>query len=106
MLDKAAEVPGAASATGVVSGFTAVADKHGKLAGGNWQSAGGNYWGTKDARYPLTSGHAPHGANEVLLDAKTAQRAGYKVGDTYGSRSTAPCSPRPSRASSPPTTAT
>ncbi|MEU3031702.1 ABC transporter permease [Streptomyces incarnatus] len=82
MLDKAAKVPGAASATGVVSGFTAVADKHGKLAGGNWQSSGGNYWGTEDARYPLTSGHAPHGANEVLLDAKTAQRAGYKVGDT------------------------
>ncbi|MFJ4804272.1 ABC transporter permease [Streptomyces murinus] len=81
-LDKAAKVPGAASATGVVGGFTAVADRHGKLAGGNWQSAGGNYWGTKDARYPLTSGHAPHGANEVLLDAKTAQRAGYKVGDT------------------------
>ncbi|OIK23592.1 ABC transporter permease [Streptomyces malaysiense] len=82
MLDKAAGVPGAASATGVVGGFTAVADKHGKLVGGNWQSRGGNYWGTKDARYPLTSGHAPHGANEVLLDAKTAQRAGYKVGDT------------------------
>ncbi|MEU5794353.1 ABC transporter permease [Streptomyces sp. SUK 48] len=81
-LDKAAAVPGAASATGVVSGFTAVADQHGKLAGGDWQSTGGNYWGTKDARYPLTSGHAPHGANEVLLDAKTAQRAGYKVGDT------------------------
>ncbi|MFH8340142.1 ABC transporter permease [Streptomyces sp. AM6-12] len=82
VLDKAARVPGAASATGVVGGFTAVADKHGKLVGGDWQSRGGNYWGTKDARYPLTSGHAPHGAHEVLLDAKTAQRAGYKVGDT------------------------
>ncbi|MFF3912958.1 ABC transporter permease [Streptomyces sp. NPDC001852] len=81
-LDKAAKVPGAASATGVVSGFTAVADQHGKLAGGDWQSNGGNYWGTKDARYPLVSGHAPHGAGEVLLDSKTAERAGYQVGDT------------------------
>ncbi|MGW7525594.1 ABC transporter permease [Streptomyces sp. NPDC054783] len=81
-LDKAAKVPGAASATGVVSGFTAVADKDGKLAGGDWQSNGGNYWGTKDARYPLVSGHAPHGAGEVLLDSKTAERAGYRVGDT------------------------
>ncbi|MFF8993376.1 ABC transporter permease [Streptomyces sp. NPDC014983] len=82
MLDEAARVPGAASATGVVSGFTAVADKHGKLAGGNWQSRGGNYWGTEDTRYPLVSGHAPHGANEVLLDSRTARRAGYRVGDT------------------------
>ncbi|MGW1054144.1 ABC transporter permease [Streptomyces sp. NPDC002586] len=82
LLDKAAKVPGAASATGVVSGFTAVADKDGKLLGGDWQSAGGNYWGAKDARYPLVSGHAPHGKGEVLLDSKTAKRAGYQVGDT------------------------
>ncbi|MCS0600196.1 ABC transporter permease [Streptomyces sp. LP11] len=82
LLAKAAKVPGAASATGVVSGFTAVADKDGKLAGGDWQSSGGNYWGTRDARYPLVSGHAPHGKGEVLLDAKTAERAGYRVGDT------------------------
>ncbi|MFF7470631.1 FtsX-like permease family protein [Streptomyces sp. NPDC008092] len=82
LLDKAAKVPGAASATGVVSGFTAIADKDGKLIGGGWQSEGGNYWGTKDSRYPLTSGHAPSGANEVLIDARTAGRAGYKVGDT------------------------
>ncbi|MES9521824.1 ABC transporter permease [Streptomyces capoamus] len=82
LLEKAARVPGAASATGVVSGFTAVADRHGKLVGGDWQSAGGNYWGAKDPRYPLTDGHAPHGKDEVLLDSETAKRAGYRVGDT------------------------
>ncbi|MFI9806249.1 ABC transporter permease [Streptomyces sp. NPDC052301] len=82
MLDRAGHVPGAASATGVVSGFTAVADQDGKLVGGDWQSAGGNYWGTEDARYPLVSGHAPHGRGEVLLDSRTAKRAGYQVGDT------------------------
>ncbi|MFF3194864.1 ABC transporter permease [Streptomyces misionensis] len=82
MLDTADKVPGAASATGVVGGFTAVADKHGKLVGGDWQSRGGNYWGAKDARYPLIAGHAPHGRNEVLLDSKSAERAGYQVGDT------------------------
>ncbi|MFF5146241.1 ABC transporter permease [Streptomyces sp. NPDC013157] len=82
VLDKAAKVPGAASATGVVSGFTAIADKDGKLIGGGWQSEGGNYWGTKDARYPLVSGHAPSGKDEVLIDSRTAERAGYKVGDT------------------------
>ncbi|MFJ9537247.1 ABC transporter permease [Streptomyces sp. NPDC101225] len=82
MLDRSAAVPGAAHAVGVVSGFTAIADHHGKLVGGGFQSQGGNYWGGKDARYPLTSGSAPHGADQVAIDARTAERAGYKVGDT------------------------
>ncbi|MGW7252522.1 ABC transporter permease [Streptomyces sp. NPDC054834] len=81
LLDRSAKVPGADSATGVVTGFTAIADKNGKLIGGGWQSEGGNYWGTKDARYPLVSGHAPSGKGEVLIDSRTAERAGYKVGD-------------------------
>ncbi|MFF8952268.1 ABC transporter permease [Streptomyces sp. NPDC014940] len=82
LLDRAAGTPGAASATGVVTGFTAIAGKDGKLLGDGWQSAGGNYWGTKDARYPLVGGHAPRGRGEVLIDARTAERAGFKVGDT------------------------
>ncbi|MFD9460460.1 ABC transporter permease [Streptomyces sp. NPDC060027] len=86
LLEKAAAVPGAASAIGVVNGFTAIADKDGKLIGGGFQSQGGNYWsgkdGGKDPRYPLTTGHAPHGTGEVAIDAETAKRAGYQVGDT------------------------
>ncbi|MGW1726324.1 ABC transporter permease [Streptomyces sp. NPDC002306] len=82
LLDRSARVPGAASAVGVVNGFTALADKDGKLVGGGFQSQGGNYWGPKDARYPLVSGHAPQGEDEVLIDSETAKRAGYRVGDT------------------------
>ncbi|MFE1840833.1 ABC transporter permease [Streptomyces sviceus] len=82
LLDKSAEVPGAANAIGVVSGFTAIADKDGKLVGGGFQSQGGNYYGAKDPRYPLAEGAAPHGANQVAIDSETAKRAGYKVGDT------------------------
>ncbi|MFD5075915.1 ABC transporter permease [Streptomyces sp. NPDC058371] len=82
LLDKAAAVPGAESTIGVVNGFTAIADKDGKLIGGGFQSQGGNYWGDKDPRYPLTSGHAPQGRNEVAVDSETARRAGYKIGDT------------------------
>ncbi|MGW5633473.1 ABC transporter permease [Streptomyces sp. NPDC003832] len=82
LLDRSAAVPGAASATGVVNGFTAIADKDGKLVGGGFQSQGGNYWGTEDARYPLVEGHAPKGADEVVVDSGTAERAGYEVGDT------------------------
>ncbi|MFF7053626.1 ABC transporter permease [Streptomyces griseorubiginosus] len=82
LLDRSAEVPGAANAIGVVSGFTAIADKDGKLIGGGFQSQGGNYYGAEDPRYPLAEGKAPHGANQVAIDSETAKRAGYKVGDT------------------------
>ncbi|MCX3063432.1 ABC transporter permease [Streptomyces beihaiensis] len=83
-LGKAESVPGAASAYGVVSGYAAVAGQDGKLVGNGFASQGGNYWagsGGKDVRYPLKEGSAPHGRNQVALDAKTAERAGYKVGD-------------------------
>ncbi|MEU5374338.1 FtsX-like permease family protein [Streptomyces sp. NPDC005968] len=82
LLDKAAKAPGAGTAIGVVSGFTAIADKDGKLIGGDFQSQGGNYWGTEDPRYPIVDGHAPQGQDEVLIDSETAKRAGYTVGDT------------------------
>ncbi|MCA6093624.1 ABC transporter permease [Streptomyces sp. SCA3-4] len=85
LLDQAAKVPGAASATGTVSGFAAVAGKDGKLVGEGFNSSGANYYagnGGKDPRYPLKSGRAPRGTGEIALDAKTAERAGYKVGDS------------------------
>ncbi|MFF4954439.1 ABC transporter permease [Streptomyces chattanoogensis] len=85
LLDAAARVPGAASATGTVSGFTAIADKHGKLIGDGFPTNGGNYFpgkDGKDARYPLRDGTAPKGPHEFALDAHTADKAGYKVGDT------------------------
>ncbi|MFC8434325.1 ABC transporter permease [Streptomyces sp. NPDC057253] len=82
LLARSAKVPGAASAIGVVNGFTAIADKDGKLVGGGFQTQGGNYYGAEDPRYPLAEGRAPHGANQVAIDSETAERAGYKVGDT------------------------
>jgi putative ABC transport system permease protein len=82
LLKKVEGVPGAESAIGVVSGFTALADKDGKLIGGGFQSQGGNFWGTDDPRYPIRDGAAPRGGDEVAIDAETAKRAGYKVGDT------------------------
>ncbi|MET7691958.1 FtsX-like permease family protein [Streptomyces sp. NPDC005483] len=82
LLEQSAKVPGAANAIGVVNGFTAIADKDGKLIGGGFQSQGGNYYGDKDPRYPLAQGAAPHGAQQVAIDSETAKRAGYKVGDT------------------------
>lgn len=72
-------LPGAGSATGAVSGFTAVADKKGKLIGDGWSTNGANYAGA--AKYPLVHGRAPRTASEVALDTRTAERAGYAVGD-------------------------
>ncbi|WP_406727203.1 FtsX-like permease family protein [Streptomyces sp. GD-15H] len=82
MVDDSAGVPGAARAIGVVQGFTAIADKDGKLIGDGFQSQGGNYWGDDDPRYPLTDGRAPKGAGEILIDSTTAERTGHQVGDT------------------------
>ncbi|MFI2260802.1 ABC transporter permease [Streptomyces tubercidicus] len=85
LLDKSARVPGAASATGLISGFTGIADKNGALIGNPSSGNGGNYFpgaDGKDARYPMRDGAAPHGPHEVALDARTADKAGYKVGDT------------------------
>ncbi|MZD07629.1 FtsX-like permease family protein [Streptomyces sp. SID5785] len=80
-LKKAGSVSGAASAYGVVSGYAAVAGQDGELVGNGFSTKGGNYAGTDDPRYPFRNGKAPHGANQVALDAKTAERAGYRVGD-------------------------
>lgn len=86
-LDRLGAQPGVASATGDVSGFSALADKHGKLVGDGWTSKGANYYAGKDgsgndSRYPMAKGRAPRGPGEIALDATTAKRTGYTVGDT------------------------
>ncbi|WP_431045559.1 ABC transporter permease [Streptomyces sp. P1-3] len=85
LLDRAAQVPHAASVTGTVTGEAAVADKDGDLIGQGFSTVGANYFAGvngKDARYPMKRGRPPKAPNEVALDAKTAERAHYKVGNT------------------------
>ncbi|MFE7116208.1 ABC transporter permease [Streptomyces sp. NPDC057654] len=85
LLTKVSKVPGVDAVTGTVGGFAAVSGKDGKLAGSGFTSAGGNYYAGKggaDIRYPLKDGRAPHTSHEIVLDTKTAERAGVKVGDT------------------------
>ncbi|MFE6054424.1 ABC transporter permease [Kitasatospora sp. NPDC056446] len=82
---KVAALPGAAEARGVVSGFAGIADKKGALIGNGFSTTGTNYVpgadGT-DPRYPLAEGRGPKNATEIALDTKTADKGGYKVGDT------------------------
>jgi putative ABC transport system permease protein len=84
LLRRVAALPGAESAAGEVSGFAALAGKDGKLVGAGWTTAGANYAGAagRDPRYPMTEGRPPMAAGEIALDAKTAERAGYRAGDT------------------------
>lgn len=85
LLKKAQNLPGADSAIGGVMGFTALADKDGKLVGGEWGTSGANYYPGKDGkdpRYDFTDGAAPKSAGDLALDSRTAERTGYKVGDT------------------------
>ncbi|MFD1832626.1 ABC transporter permease [Streptomyces desertarenae] len=87
LLERLRRVPGVESATGAVSGFAALADKDGGLVGQGWSTQGGNYDtgpdGTgRDPRYDLRDGRAPQRSGEVALDARTAERTGYGVGDT------------------------
>ncbi|WP_030672190.1 ABC transporter permease [Streptomyces sp. NRRL B-1347] len=85
LLTEAGELPGAGSVIGTYSGFTALADKDGKLVGGEWGTTGANYYpgkGGKDPRYDFAAGKAPRSAGEIALDSRTADRTGYGVGDT------------------------
>ncbi|WP_380285666.1 ABC transporter permease [Kitasatospora purpeofusca] len=80
-----AALPGTASARGVVGGFTGVADKSGTLIGRPWTARGANFApgpDGKDARYPMAEGQGPKTGKEIALDRKTADKGGYKVGDT------------------------
>ncbi|WP_030544045.1 ABC transporter permease [Streptomyces albus] len=85
LLRKAGNVPGAESATGAVSDYAALADKDGKLVGQDWSTQGGNHHpgpDGEDPRYTFTDGRAPETAGEVALDRRTAERTGYRTGDT------------------------
>ncbi|MGK5628694.1 ABC transporter permease [Streptomyces sp. URMC 123] len=85
LLKKIEALPGAESATGSISGFTALADKKGKLAGEGWGSVGSNFQPGKDGkdpRYTFTEGRPPRAADEIAIDSRTAGRTGYTVGET------------------------
>ncbi|GLW74567.1 ABC transporter [Kitasatospora phosalacinea] len=80
-----AALPGTERARGVVSGFTAVADKKGDLIGKAWSSRGANFVpdaSGADPRYPMAEGRGPRAAGEVALNRQAADKAGYHVGDT------------------------
>jgi putative ABC transport system permease protein len=80
-LPGAARVDGMVGATGVY-----VLSTDNKVVGGSGPPAFGGNWSDAPAGHGLEGlvileGHEPHGADEVVLDESTADRAGYHLGD-------------------------
>ncbi|GAA1622133.1 ABC transporter permease [Georgenia ruanii] len=84
LLDTVADVPGVAAVEGSLTGFALVLDKDGEPI----QPGGAPTLGANAPANPLLmgsfsyrSGAAPTTADEVALDAATAEKAGFAVGD-------------------------
>ena len=87
LLDRLREVDGAARVDGNVSAFGVfVVSDRGKVVSGFGPPAIGGNWSDAPAGHGLqglaiVEGHEPQGPDEVVLDERTAERAGYSVGD-------------------------
>jgi putative ABC transport system permease protein len=87
VVDDLESVPGAARVDGNVTAFGVyVVDKDNKVVGGQGPPAiGGNYSDAPAGHglpgLALSEGRPPRGPDEVVFDAKTAQRSGYSIGE-------------------------
>ncbi|MDT0213158.1 FtsX-like permease family protein [Rothia sp. ARF10] len=87
LVEELASTPGAARADGNITNFgTFVVGKNGKLIGGfGPPGIGANYTDGPAAKglqpLSLASGRWPQAAGEVVLDERTADKAGYLVGE-------------------------
>src|SRR4051794_7686445 len=83
IVETVARVPGVEIARGGVSGFALVVDKAGKpIQPGGAPTIGAS---VGDARlagaFSYRQGRAPHGPGEMAVDAGTARKAGFRLGD-------------------------
>ena len=82
---KIAALPGAQSARGTVTGFAGLSDPQGNLIGERGSTQGSNWAAGADGRdstYPMTQGTGPVNAQQIAVDQRTAEKNGFKVGDT------------------------
>ncbi|WP_323180994.1 MULTISPECIES: ABC transporter permease [unclassified Streptomyces] len=95
LVDRVRDLPGVTAARPSVNGSATLARKDGEPlnADSSWQNLAADYViGTdgKDARHPLVSGRAPAAGGELALDTTTAEKAGYRIGDTVRFATTGP----------------
>ena len=84
VLDVVRDVPGVEVAEGTVSGFALILDKDGKpIQPGGAPTLGVSTSGDQRlaGAFSLREGRTPSGSDEVALDAATAKKADYRVGD-------------------------
>ncbi|WP_374970602.1 ABC transporter permease [Terrabacter sp. BE26] len=85
LVQDVAAVPGVSAAQGGVTGYALVLDKFGKpIQPGGAPTLGSSIGADRRLAgdFSFRAGRAPSGDREVVLDAGTARKAGYHVGDT------------------------
>jgi putative ABC transport system permease protein len=85
VVDRVRNVPGVASATGLVSADGArVIGKNGKVVTTFGPPRLGENWRGESDLLKLREGHGPTADNEIAVNAATAKAAGLKLGDEVG----------------------
>ncbi|OON80088.1 ABC transporter permease [Streptomyces tsukubensis] len=89
LADRIRALPGVASVRPTVNGNATLAAKDGRPLNtdNTWQNLAGNYvpdakHDGRDSRYPISEGRGPAAFGEIALDSRTAEKAGYRIGDT------------------------
>jgi putative ABC transport system permease protein len=84
LLHRLEALPGAAAARGTVEGRSFLVGSDGTLIGALSSAGGVNYVASaegQDLRYPIAAGRGPRDSGEIAVDRRSAERAGYRVGD-------------------------
>ncbi|UGQ11672.1 ABC transporter permease [Yinghuangia sp. ASG 101] len=84
LVDTIRALPGVSAVRATNAGFTAIVDRDGDRMGGRRNTVGSTFSpGTdgRDPKYRFTSGHGPTGPDEVAIDERAAEDAGYRTGD-------------------------
>lgn len=86
LVDTVAGVDGVATADGIIQGYARIIDKDGDPIGDPEMGAptfGGNWNESSDLNpFRIVAGEPPRADNEVVIDKKSADDAGFRVGDT------------------------
>jgi len=83
MVEEVRHVRGVALARGGVTGFAVILDKDGEpIQPGGAPTLGASVGDTRlSGDFVYRQGHAPTGADQVAIDARTAEGAGFRLGD-------------------------
>ncbi|MDQ1532232.1 MAG: putative transport system permease protein [Microbacteriaceae bacterium] len=83
LLATVSRVPGVAAVKGSVTGFALILDKNGHpIQPGGAPTLGAGSDGGLGSGFSIRSGRVPTGPGEVALDAGSAKKAGYQVGNS------------------------